>query len=122
MRQRLLASLIVCVALLTQLGASLWGAAAAREGYAGCHRQAAIVAATDARGGRGAPFGAPTPHDHASCSLCQLGLTAIDSDAPSLPARRLEPYWRIEAAESAASPLGKIFNRNAPARASPARV
>lgn len=120
MHQRLLASLIVCVALLTQLGASLWGAAAAREGYPGCHRQTAIVAATDARDDRGAPFGAPAPHDHASCSLCQLGVMAIDSGAPSLPARRLEPDWRLESTEWAAPPPRKIFNRNAPARASPA--
>lgn len=122
MRQRLLASLIVCVALLTQLGASLWGAAAAREGYAGCHKQTAIVLAPDARNDRPAPFDAPAPHDHASCSLCQLGFTAIDSDAPSLPAGRPASYWRVSAAELAVPPRAKIFNRNAPARAPPFRA
>lgn len=122
MRQRLFASLIVCVALLTQLGASLWGAAAAREGYAGCHKQTAIVAAPDARNDRRAPLDAPTPHDHASCSLCQLGFTAVDSDAPSLPAGRQAPYRQVAAAESAVPPHARIFNRNAPARAPPFRA
>lgn len=123
MRQRLLASLIVCVALLTQLSASLWGAAAAREGYAGCHKQTAIVAAPDAGNDRSTPFDAPTPHDHASCSLCQLGFTAIDSDAPSLPAAPPAPYRQVAAAaESAVPPHARIFNRNAPARAPPFRA
>jgi hypothetical protein len=119
MRNRLLASLIVCVALLTQLGASLWGATAAREGYVGCHRQIAPYAIAGAPvSDAGAPVGAPA-HDHASCFLCQLGLSAVDSDAPTLPARLLTPIWRFALSKPDASPRLHALNRNAPARAPP---
>jgi hypothetical protein len=124
MHKRLLASLIVCVALLTQIGASFWGAAAAREGYAPCHRQIASIAESAARpaGGKSLPAGAPVPHDHASCSLCQLGLTVIDSEAPVLPARSIALDWRSPPAAAEAPPLRSAFNKSAPARAPPSRA
>ena len=46
MSKQVVASLIVCVALLTQLGASFWGAAAARDGNAPCHRVMTVSATT----------------------------------------------------------------------------
>ncbi len=104
MRNRLLATLIVCVALLTQLGASFSGATAARDGFAGCHRPIVAWSAAERQssGGNGIPAGAPAPHDHASCSLCQLGFTAISSETPATPARLEKAYWRVAyvAAES----------------------
>jgi hypothetical protein len=124
MHKRLLASLIVCVALLTQLGASLWGAAAARDGYAGCHKSVAIhkIANAGVLGDTATPGEAPTPHDHASCFLCQLGFTAISSGAPLLPMARLQLYWRVAMDAPGGSPRPNVFNRNAPARAPPSLI
>lgn len=122
MRKRLLASLIVCVALLTQIGASFWGAAAAREGYAPCHRRAVAIAdamATDVAGGKSLPTGAPVSHDHGSCSLCQLGLTIIGSDAPVLPVRAVAHAWRVSTNWTEARPPGFAYNKSAPPRAPP---
>jgi len=124
MRNRLLASLIACVALLTQLGASFWGAAAARDGYAGCHRRIAPIAATEAPpAGKGVPSGVPSsmpgPHDHGSCSLCQLGFAVIDGEPPILPSRSVAIEWRIVLLIAETPPLRSVFNRSAPARAPP---
>jgi hypothetical protein len=129
MRNRLLASLIVCVALLTQLGASLSGAAAAR-GYVRCHMSIAAAAApvsvaqsaADKVAPADLPAGAPASHDHASCALCQLGLTAIGADAPVLPARSIKPYWRVARIGFDAPPLLSVFNKSGPARAPPSRA
>ncbi|WP_424360849.1 hypothetical protein [Methylocystis parvus] len=122
MRKRLLASLIVCVALLTQIGASLWGAAAAREGYAPCHRSAVALAdgvASGVAGGQSLPTGAPVSHDHGSCSLCQLGLTVIGGEAPVLPVRAVAHAWRVPADWVEAHPPGFAYNKSAPPRAPP---
>lgn len=122
MRKRLLASLIVCVALLMQIGASFSGAAAARAGDAPCHRQVAAMAdavAPDVAGGKSLPTGAPVSHDHASCSLCQLGLTAIDSVAPVLPARAVAPEWRVSLKWADPPSSRPPFNKSAPPRAPP---
>ncbi|MGJ0393202.1 MAG: hypothetical protein ACR650_10725 [Methylocystis sp.] len=121
MRKRLFASLIVCVALLTQLGASLWGAAAARDGYTGCHKQAPAFAIADARGANDgdAPSGAPAPHGHATCFLCQFGFTAIDTASPALSARPLLPYRRVTLVGPDACPRSAALNWNALARAPP---
>ncbi|QGM96885.1 hypothetical protein [Methylocystis parvus] len=128
MRKRLLASLIVCVALLTQLGASLSDAAAAR-GYVRCHMAvaasasvSAVESAAEKAAPAGVPAGAPAPHDHASCALCQLGLAAIDAHAPVLPARSIKPYWRVARIAVDAPPLLSVFNRSGPARAPPSRA
>ncbi len=121
MRKKLLASLIVCVALLTQIGASFWGAAAAREGFAPCHRQIAVSLA-DHADGKSPPSGGPVSHDHASCSLCQLGLTAIGAAAPVLPARSIGPQWRMSPSPADAPPPLARFNKSAAARAPPSPV
>ncbi len=122
MQKRLLASLILCVALLTQFGASLWGAAVARDGYVGCHKQPSAIAIADARGVNDgdAPPGAPAPHDHLSCFLCHLGFTAIDNAAPALSALPLLPYRRITLVEPDVCPRSAALNWNALARAPPA--
>lgn len=126
MRKGLFASLIVCVALLAQIGASLWGASAGRDGFAPCHRQAAALSdalasdlAARLDGGKTLPTGAPAPHDHASCSLCQLGLTAIGSAAPVLPARSVALEWRVSLNWIEVRPSGSAFNKSAPPRAPP---
>ncbi|PPD42658.1 MAG: hypothetical protein CTY15_11905 [Methylocystis sp.] len=123
MRKRLFASLIVCVALLTQLGASFWGAAAARDGYAGCHKQSlfSLAAAAQTSGEKGVPA-APATHDHASCSLCQLAFAAIDADPPALPARSIKPAWRIAFVAAEPPPRPTALNRSAPARAPPSHI
>jgi hypothetical protein len=120
-RHRLLASLIVCVALLTQFGASLWGAAAARDGLPGCHKSiawsatAAHAAPTEDAGG-GTPAQKLPGHDHASCSLCQLGFSFIHSDAPVFEAR-VVAHKRVRLGEPAHVDVVAVFNRGAPARA-----
>jgi hypothetical protein len=126
MRRRLLASLIVCVALLTQIAASHWGATAMRDGYPGCHRQ--TVSIDDAQllsGGEKSssrlPVDQSTPHDHASCSLCQLGFSFIGVAAPAEHVRALALEWRIELPTTESAPHASAFNRNAPARAPPSR-
>jgi hypothetical protein len=117
-RKRLLASLIVCVALLTQLGASFWGAAAARDGIAPCHR-VMTVSATTQGDAAGKSTGAPAPHDHASCSLCQLGFSVVNSDAPVFVAENLAYHFRVALTEPDFPAPRAVFNRSAPARAPP---
>jgi hypothetical protein len=118
MRNRLLASLIVCVALLTQIGASFWGAAAARDGYVGCHKAAIALAAHD----KFAPGQVPPAHDHDSCSLCQLGFAAVDSEAPLLPVRALAYVWRLRLLAGLEPPFLSVLNKSGPARAPPSRA
>ncbi len=121
LRKHLLASLIVCVALLTHFGASLWNATAMRADLTGCHLNVAWSSPADVeRSGApdGAPAQTPVPHDHASCSLCQLGFSIVRSDAPDIEAwviahrrvRLTEPHTRV--------PI-TVLNFSAPARASP---
>ncbi len=123
--KRLLASLIVCVALLTQFGASLWGAAAARDGLVGCHKSmawsATANAATPSDPGQAAPAQAPSKPDHACCSLCQLGSGFIQSEAPVFEARAVA-YRRVLLAEPVAPEPLRVFNRGAPARAPPSQA
>jgi Protein of unknown function (DUF2946) len=121
MSKRVVASLIVCVALLTQLGASFWGAAAARDGIAPCHR-VMTVSTTTAGDAAGKSTGAPAPHDHASCSLCQLGFSVVNSDAPVFVAENLAYHFRVALTEPDLPAPRAIFNRSAPARAPPSRV
>jgi hypothetical protein len=118
MRNRLLASLIVCVALMTQAVASLGGAAAARDLDAHCSpivRVAAFDAASQAPQ-------APAAHHHDSCPLCQIGFATIGVDAPFLPVRRVAPRWRAPLPESGPPLPGSDGNRNALARAPPSRA
>lgn len=124
MRKKLLASLIVCVALLTQFGASLWGAAAARDGYVSCHRPLSTEVFSDSAlsGGKGAPAGAPSTHDHASCSLCQLGFCALGGEPPFFSAEAIRFHWRVAFVETDVAVAPSVFNLNAPARAPPSRV
>lgn len=124
MRRRLLASLIVCVALLTQLGASFWGAAAARDGYVFCHRQIVVAQTQDAPPApvKNAPAGAPLSHDHGSCSLCQLGFSVIGAEPPHFSAQAIRFHWRIAFVERDAPAPRFVFNLNAPARAPPSTV
>jgi hypothetical protein len=129
MRKKLLATLIVCVALLTQIGASLSGAAAARDGIAGglwCHKQIAAAYAAKAGaatppGDTSAPNGAPASHDHASCSFCQAGVDAPTMDA-AWPAPRIVAFSRRLALLAPAPVFAPVFNRSAPARAPPSHV
>lgn len=126
MSKRVLASLIVCVALLTQIGASFWGAAAARDGHAPCHRQLSAAAAKAPSGvssdAAGAPMQAPAPHDHASCSLCQLGFSVVRGDTPVFVAQAVVFYSRVARAEPQALAPRSVFNASAPARAPPSRA
>lgn len=124
MKKRLLASLIVCVALLTQLGASLWGAATARDGYVSCRRPHATVSVAGAAlfDVKGAPAGAPAAHDHASCTLCQLGFCAIGGEPPFFSAEAIRFHWRVDFAEPNVVVVPSVFNLNAPARAPPSEV
>lgn len=125
MSKRVVASLIICVALLTQLGASFWGAAAARDGMTPCHRVMTVAAAVSTPGqddAGGKPANAPVTHDHASCSLCQLGFSVVSSDAPVFEARPVVFYSRISLAESESPAPRVIFNHSAPARAPPSLV
>jgi hypothetical protein len=125
LRKPLLASLIVCVALLAQLGASLWGAAAAREVLIECHKNIAWSARADikrsAESGRQAPAQTPSRHDHASCSLCQLGFSFVHKEATTFEARAAA-HERVRIAEPRALAPIIVFNRSAPARASPSRA
>jgi hypothetical protein len=125
-QKRLLASLIVCVALLTQFGASLWGAAAARDGLPGCHRSIAWSLTADVKpsdsAGPEAPAQLPAAgHDHASCSLCQLSFSFIQSDAPVFDAV-VVAHVRVALAEPRAPAPTIVFNRSAPARAPPSQA
>ncbi len=125
MRKRLLASLIVCVALATQLGASLWGAAAARDGYVGCHRSPAFSVSLDEASPASrteSPVPASQTHDHASCSLCQLGFSVIDPVAPVLQAEPVVFHTRVARVETDTPPTRVVFNRSAPARAPPSLI
>jgi hypothetical protein len=120
MSRRVFASLIVCVALLTQIGASFWGAAAARDSHIFCHRQIAAAAAdASLPGAGGAPAQAPAGHDHASCSLCQLGFAVIDSEPPFFAGRAIAHHFRVAFFEPGAPAPRFYFNLNAPARAPP---
>jgi hypothetical protein len=118
MRKRLLASLIVCVALLTQFGASFWGAAAARDGYVGCHRAVNALAADD----RTAPGQVPPAHDHESCALCQLGFAVVDSAGPLLPVRAVAFAWQSRLPAVQQPPFLAVLNKSGPARAPPSRA
>lgn len=124
MSRRIVASLIVCVALLTQIGASFWAVAAARDGMALCDRPVAASAMpTPGQDGAGdPPASAPAPHDHASCSLCQLGFSAVASQSPIFETRPVVFYARISRGESEAPAPRVILNRSAPARAPPSPV
>ncbi|WP_363350250.1 hypothetical protein [Methylocystis echinoides] len=122
MRKRLLASLIVCVALLTQLGASFAGAAAARDGFVFCHRQIVAAQASAPADVKGAPAQAPLGADHASCSLCQLGFSVISGEPPYFLAQALRFYLRVAFVERDAPAPRSAINLNAPARAPPSAV
>lgn len=120
MRKSLHVSLIVCVALLTQLGASFWAAAMARDGYAGCERRIEFAPLNStADDNKGVPADAPTPHDHTSCSMCQGGFDVIVGEAPVLPPRAIEQYWPVAFSSIEAPPLRSSINRSAAARAPP---
>jgi hypothetical protein len=134
MRLKLLATLIVCVSFLTQFGASLSGASAARDGTLGrlwCHKQISVAATAKSAptksveaplGDKSAPNGAPFSHDHGSCSFCQLGVDAPPFDANVLAPRIVGISWRTAKAETE-SPLPRyVFNRGAPARAPPSQA
>jgi hypothetical protein len=124
LRTRLFASLIVCVALLTQFGASLWGAAAARDGLPGCHRSIAWSATADVMrpdDASGAPAQKSPGHDHGSCSLCQLSFGLFYSETPVFEARVLA-HQRVRLGEPASLDVIAVFNRSAPARAPPSQA
>lgn len=122
MRKRLLATLIVCAALATQFGASLAGAAAVRDGYAACHKFFSAAGADAAENQRAPAPASPSSHDHAACSLCQIGFNAIDVNLPALPWPTVEPHRQTVAALPEARPFACEYNRNAPARAPPGPV
>jgi hypothetical protein len=125
LRNRLLASLIVCVALLTQFGASLWGAAEAREGLHNCHRYIAWSSTADItrsdEAGQHAPARKSAGHDHGSCSLCQLSFGLFYSEAPVFKAR-IVTHQRVVLCEPAGLDVIAVFNRSAPARAPPSQA
>jgi hypothetical protein len=118
-------TLIVCVALLTQFGASLWGAAAARDGMVGCHKSipysSAVEYSRTVDAGRETPAQTPAGHDHASCSLCQLGFSFIQSEEPVVE-ERLLAHRRVSLVEPAIPAPIVVFNRGAPARAPPSQA
>jgi hypothetical protein len=118
MRKRLLASLIVCVALLTQLGASFWGAAVARDGDMGCHRVVIALASDDSAGSGHTP----PAHHHESCSLCQLGFAMVDSEGPLLPVRAIAFVRQSRLPAVQEPPVLSVFNKGGPARAPPSHA
>jgi hypothetical protein len=131
MRSKLIATLIICVSFLTQIGASLSGAAAARDGFGGrlwCHNQivsqigaAKAAVANEATTPRDAPApkGAPVSHDHGSCSFCQAGMDAPTIGAAVIAPRHVKLTWRAALAEAEAPVFRSALNRGAPARAPP---
>ncbi|MGJ0509599.1 MAG: hypothetical protein ACR652_21245 [Methylocystis sp.] len=125
MRTRLLASLIVCVALLAQFVASLWGAAEAREGPLGCHKTYAWSATVDAKQSadtsQQTPAQTPSGHDHATCSLCQLGFSVVQSEAPDIETRVLA-HESVKLDEPQAPAPISVLNYSAPARGSPSQA
>ena len=125
MRRKLIATLIICITLVMQFGASLSGAAAARDGFSAspwCHKQSAAIAAASPAASvdeKTAPGGAPGTHDHASCSFCQIGFTAALFETTVFEALAIEPYRRIALIVPETPKRGFSFNRSAPARAPP---
>jgi hypothetical protein len=119
MRRNVFATLILLVALLTRIGASLSvGAAPDAFAAAKCHR---LVAELSQSAGSGQPSndeGAPA-HRHADCAFCQSGF----SDAPTLavapPPQVLRAEWRVARPEPDSPAPPRAFNRSAPARAPP---
>ncbi|WP_036284192.1 DUF2946 family protein [Methylocystis sp. ATCC 49242] len=128
MRRHLFATFLICVALLTQLGAPFAGGLATTGGvFADAIRCEihSIVAGPTADSSAGRLNGgdtAPPAHDHASCALCQLGVGDAPVETAAAPVRMVRIFGRITIAESAAPVIGFSLNRNAPARAPPARV
>jgi hypothetical protein len=119
LRKRLLASLIVCVALLTQFGASLLGATEARAGLIGCHESVAWSSPAERSAEpRRVPAQTPVRHDHASCYLCQLGFSIVRSEAPNIETR-VVAHHRVRLAEPQPPAPITVLNYSAPARASP---
>jgi len=125
LHRRLLASLIICVALLTQFGASLWGAAAARDGVVGCHKSMAWSTTTDfgraGEEGRATPAEAPAKPDHDCCSLCELSFGFLESETPVFETQAVA-YRRVLLAEPVTPAPLVVFNRSAPARAPPSQA
>ncbi len=121
MSKRVAASLIICVALLTQIGVSLWGAAAARDGVTLCNRDTLVSAMAPGRPADH-PTNAPASHDHAACSLCQLGFSFISGEAPYFVVETLAYQHRVALVEPDVWAQRAIFNRSAPARAPPSHV
>jgi hypothetical protein len=127
MRSKLIATLIICVSFLTQIGASLSGAAAARDGFGGrfwCHNQivsqivsqigvAKAAVSNDATTPRDAPGpkGAPVSHDHGSCSFCQAGVDAPTIGAAVIAPRLVKLTWRTALAEADAPVFRSAFPR-----------
>lgn len=125
MRRRLLSTVILCVALLTQFAASL-SVASARAGFGDAFRCHGAIAVRAAGGADARPAGdedAPPPHNHADCAYCQCGPADAPTPADVLAPRPIPLAWRvaIPAAEEPA-PRFSSFNPGAPARASPSRL
>jgi hypothetical protein len=125
MRPRLLAPLIVCVALLTQLFAPIsvagqMGRMSAAVGAPHCEMHA-LHAAPAAENGQ-PPAGNPTKHDHEACVFCRLGASAPTNFETPTVARRETLPTRIRAASAKCAIAAIYYNRNAPARAPPSLV
>lgn len=125
MKRRLLAPLVLCVALLTQLLAPVSAAGQmARMGSdvdgVECEMHAHHA------GSKAAPVQAPAggaaQHDHASCVFCQLGASASPAFEAPAPDRVHAPAIRIVFTPFEREIRVFSFNRNAPARAPPSFV
>lgn len=122
MSRRLLASLLLCVGLLTQALAPAFKAGAeavnCRERHAGRTIAASDVVAPDRSRQSPAPDGAA--HDHGSCSLCQFGWSEAPLATWPASAAILTFGWsRISFVSEVAPFAPSRLNPGAPARAPP---
>lgn len=125
MKRRLLAPLILCVALLTQLVAPVSAAGQmARMGSAADGVECEMHA--HHAGSKAAPVQAPAgrvaKHDHASCVFCQLGASASPAFEAPVSDRVNAPATSFIFTSFEREIRVFSFNRNAPARAPPSFV
>lgn len=140
MRQRLLALLIVCLTMLTQVGAPMAGVASTGSGSVAvgvwCKAQALLakrwtharsdqtVASQDATKKNFAHDPAsedlPVSHqDHASCGFCGVSVDATPVGWIAPEARVVEIYQRLSFTHASESIAAFSLNRSAPARGPP---
>ena len=139
MRRRLLALLIVCVTMLTQIGAPMAGVASTGSGSVAigvwckvhallakrlsAHRPDEAARAQQAGQDDLASRDLPASHrDHASCSFCENAVDATPVGWVAPEARVVEIYEKLSF-DHASQPVAAIsLNLSAPARGPPAFI